>query len=183
MNTGLITLTADELLSRYKLLGFYEPMLDSAAVELSPGVDLDRLLMMQIDAWYARQFHEAPKEILPVSEIAPLLTPERLPDGAAGVMLPEGTVRVISVMMDGWKRYAEIVSDPASPRARAQTNRYSRGGCSNPVAVATPDGRMTLYTPPPDKLALTSVKAIVMPESGTYLFTPALLATLPNQPL
>lgn len=178
--TNLITLTPSEFLERWKLLNLYEPMPADAEIEYATGLDLDRLLMMQAEAWYVRQFSESPREILPVSEIASILTPERLPDGAARVRLPERTIAVVSVEMEGWHRPALIVDDDDSPIARSQSNPFSRGGIHRPVAVVHKDASLTLFTPPMDKLSILSLKAILRPEKGVYLFTPELLSTLPS---
>lgn len=179
MSQPVITLSADEMLQRWKLLGLYEPLLDGASVECSPGVDLDNLIMMQIDNWYARQLSTAPLEILPLTDIADTLTPVRLPDGAAGVSLPPSTITVASVMMEGWQQPATIITNPDSPRARAQSNPFCRGRYANPVAILFPDLTLKLYTPPPGPMSLISLKTVAMPPKGTYTLTPAMLSQMP----
>lgn len=181
MNSDLITLTARQFLERWKLLAHYEPLPAGVEIEYSTGLDLDTLLMMQADAWYASRFSEAPREILPVSEIAPSLTPVRLPDGAARIALPDGIIDLVSVMVDGWYHPASIIRDPDSAVARAQCNPFCRAGSHHPVALYSRSGRsLTLFTPPPGNISLTSVRAILRPEKGVYLFTPELLATIPS---
>lgn len=180
MNQPLISISAAQMLEIWKQTGLYEPLSADIETDYMSGIDLDTLLMHRIDAWYGRLFEEMPRELLPATEIAPSLLPERLPCGAVRVRLPERTVGVCSAMVDGWHRPAIIVDDPDSPRARAQLNRFSRGSTQVPVAVVSPDRTMTLYTPPPGNVALTSVKAIVMPEKGTFILTPAMFSRIPQ---
>jgi len=177
MNQRIYTLTAEEMLGRWKLAGLYEPLLADATVECSDGMDLDRLLRLKIDSWYVRQLMEAPLESLPLTEIAGQLTLAMQPDGSARVSLPEGTLRVASAMMKGWLRPAAIITSQDSPEALAQSNPFSRGGSARPVAVINSDGSMNLYTPPPGaQPQLLSVKAVCLPEKGTYWMTDAMMA-------
>ncbi len=177
MNRRTYTLTADEMLERWKLAGLYEPLLTDASISCSDGMDLDRLLQLKIDSWYARQLMDAPLESLPLTEIADQLTLAMLPDGAARVSLPEGTLRVASAMMEGWMRPAAIIADPESPQALAQANPFCRGGAARPIAVINRDGSMNLYTPPPRvQPRLLSVRAVCLPEKGIYRVTDAMMA-------
>lgn len=181
MGLTVFTLSADEMLRLWKQTAMYEtPRLD-CSVERTDGIDLDAMLAARIDAWYARLLLEAPANALPLSEIAPMLTPVTLPCGAAEVSLPEGTVRVVSVMMDGWTRPAAVTADPLSPIALRQLNPFGRSGCAAPVAVVYPDSRMMLYSPPAGiKPSLSSVTAVIKPADGSYLMTDALLSFIPD---
>lgn len=181
MGLTTFTLTSAEMLRLWKETAMYEtPRLD-CAVERTDGIDLDQMLSRRIDAWYARQLLEAPADILPLSEIAPRLTPVRLPCGAAEVGLPEETVRIVSVMMEGWGRPALVTADPASPLAVRQLNPFGRSGCAAPVAVVHPDSRMMLYSPPPAITPrLLSVTAVMRPADGSYILTDPLISLIPD---
>lgn len=178
MGLRIHTLSADEMLGLWKLATMYEPARLDCIINRTDGIDLDRLLRHRIEGWYARQLLDLPIEELPLTEIADRLTPARRPDGSAEVSLPEGTVRVAGVMMEGWHRPATVTSDPTSPLAQEQRNPYSRGGVAEPVAVVYRDGRMSLHTPPPGEMRLTSVTAVVRPEDGSFPLTDAMLSRM-----
>lgn len=180
MNQPLISLSATQMLGIWKQTSLYEPLSADIEVDYMGGTGLDAILTHRIEAWYGRLFEELPRELLPATEIAPDLSPERLHCGAVRVRLPDRTVAVCSAMVEGWHQPATIVDNPDSPRGRAQLNRFGRGSTSAPVAVVYPDLTMTLYTPPPGKVVITSVRAIVMPEKGTFILTPAMFSRIPQ---
>lgn len=176
MRPRFITISADEMLRRWKLLGLHEPLDCGAEVTVEDGTDLDSLLKLRIDAWYLRQLTEAPLEQLPLINITQQLTPVLLPCGAARVSLPKGTIRVASVLMDGWSQPAPIITDPLSAAARAQHNPFSRGTPDMPVAVLDNDRSLTLYTPPPGREPeLLYLTAVMQPPAGTYRLTASML--------
>lgn len=181
MGLKTFTLTSGEMLRLWKQTAMFEtPRLD-CAVERTDGIDLDEMLSRRIGAWYARLLLEASADILPLSEIASRLTPVRLPCGAAEVSLPEETVRIVSVMMEGWERPALVTADPTSPPARRQLNPFAASGCVAPVAVVHPGSRMLLYSPPPGlQPRLLSVTAVMRPADGTYILTDPLLSLIPD---
>lgn len=176
MRPRIFTLSADEMLRRWKLAGLYEPLDSGAEITVDDGLDLDSLLRLQIDSWYLRRLMEAPVESLPLINIASRLTPVSLPCGATRVSLPKGTIRVASVLMDGWSQPAAPITDPLSAAARAQSNPFSRGTSEMPVAVIHDNRTMTLYTPPhgiPPRLVY--VLAVMQPPPGTYRLTADML--------
>lgn len=181
MGLKSFTLTPAEMLRLWKQSVLYEPDRLDCAIVRTDGIDRDAMLARQIDAWYAAQLLKAPASMLPLTETASRLTPVRLPCGAAEVSLPEGIVRVESVLMEGWQRPAIVTADPQSVLARRQLSPFSRGGCCAPVAVIHPDRRMLLYTPPAaTPPQLISVMAIEKPADGSYILTDALLSLLPD---
>lgn len=171
MGQRVTTLTAAQMLERWKLAGLYEPLHTDCEIECSEGIDLDALLMLRINAWYARIMATAPLADLPLTELAPQLTLSLAPDGAGRVMLPAGTLRVASVMMEGWRQPATVTADTSSPLALAQSGRFSRAGTAAPVAVQHPDSSLMLYTPVSPSARLLSVTAVIMPPEGTYVLT------------
>lgn len=173
-------MSADEMLGFWKLATMYEPARLDCVIGRTDGIDLDRLLRHRIEGWYVRQLLELPAHELPLTEIAHLLTPVRRADGSAEVILPEGTVRVAGVEMDGWHRPATVTSDPASPLAQEQRNPFSRGDKADPVAVVYPDGRMSLHTPPPGAMQLLSVAAVVRADDGSFQLTDAMMSRIPE---
>lgn len=178
MGLRIHTLSSEEMLSLWKLATMHEPARLDCVIERTDGIDLDLLLRHRIEGWYARQLLDLPIEELPLTEIAHRLTPVRRADGSAEVSLPEGTMRVAGVMMEGWHRAATVTANPESALAQEQRNPYSRGGAAEPVAIVYRDGRMSLHTPPPGEMRLTSVTAVVRPEDGSFQLTDAMLSRL-----
>ncbi len=176
MGHRVITLSAGQLIARRKLSGLFEPLHGDAAITCCDGIDLDGLLQQQIDAWYARVLLTAPLDMLPLTDIAPQTPVSLTADGAGMAVLPEGTLRVASVTMEGWLRPAAVITDASSAVALAQTNPFARGSAAAPVAVMHPDGRLMLYTPPRGVARLSSLMAVVQPPEGTYLLTEAMFS-------
>ncbi len=173
----VVTLTAEQMLSRWKLSRYFEPLRSDCLITRTDGIDLDRLLMQEIDAWYITQLHSLPIEHLPLTDITARLSPIRTDDGAAMVALPDDVLRIASVMVDGWLRPPQIITDMSTPMAMAQSSPMARGGCAAPVVVVT-QRRMMLYTPPPGDISLSSVSAVVLPHDNTYYLTPTLLSDI-----
>lgn len=176
MERGIIVYDTQRMLDAWRLRQGVEPLSESVA-ERHDGYGLDRLMLAQADAWYAEAMAEMPTEALPVTDISDLLTMTLLADGTGVAALPEGCVRVVSVMMTGWEREA-VIAMPGSEAAADQLSPYTRGRTARPVAVVT-HGTLRLYTPPAPGSALR-VKAVVMPAEGTYHLTERMLAAMPT---
>ena len=177
-------LTASEMLSLWKLLAGYEPVISgsSASVEASDGLDIDALLMRRIEGWYADQLLTAPTDALPVYDIADdvsSLTPVPS-DGSVLVGIPEGTIRICSVMMVGWQRPAPILPDRLSSLAVAQRNPFSRATSAAPVAIRDSVDALSLYPAPPGQPELKSLLAVIQPRDGIFLMTDALIDRIPR---
>lgn len=171
-----ITLTADSMLELWKTAKGFEPLRTDCTVSRSDGPDLDRILTLQMRAWYVGLLNTAPFSDLPLTDIGPRLTfSERCP-GSYSARLPDGCLRVASADCDSWERPALIVTDPASPDAAAQSNPFARSGRARPVAVVG-DGLLTVQ-PPPDG-GKTRIMAVMLPDSDDiYHLTPQMLASL-----
>ncbi|MBD5351120.1 MAG: hypothetical protein HDR89_09620 [Bacteroides sp.] len=177
------TMSASEMLDLWKLLGGYESLNVGVKVTnlADEGVDLDRLLMRRIEGWYATQLLTAPAEVLPVYDIADDVDIYPAPaDGSATVVLPEGTVRLFSVMMAGWQRPAIIINDRRHPLALAQSNPFTRATASAPLAIHDPSGVLSLYPATPGEPTLLSLPAIIQPRRDIYLMTDALVDRIPR---
>ncbi len=164
----IITLTHSEMLAQWKLRRVLEPLRDDCAAVRRDGIDLDRLLALEMRDWYLQLLDTAPAELTGVTDIAADVDVVMQPDGSGVVALPEGCRRVVAVTMKGWRRGATVVTDPDSPLAMLQTCRHSRGGTVMPVAVV--DGSvLRLYTPPDgDAAEITELKCVMEPPEGVY---------------
>lgn len=178
----LITLSREEMLERWKLMRRMEPLRSDCSVTRTDGIDLDRELAMEMQAWYVKALLDEPADRLPLTELSGEVTVTRAPCGAGMVSLPAGCVRVVSVMLRGWHVPARVVTDLQSAQALAQLSPWARGGCVAPVAVVHPD-RLMLYTPPDGDIVLESLLAVTFSEDDdVYRLTPHLLSmiTPPN---
>lgn len=141
-------LTREEMLEKWRLVRHFEPLRSDATVVRSDGIDLDRLLELEIESWYERRLRELAVEDLPQTDVTSSVEMTVESDGSGSVRLPADVVRVAEVMVDGWSREAKVIEDEECAEALDQSNRYTRGGSINPVAVVGRCGVLRLYTPP-----------------------------------
>ena len=140
------------------------------SVTASSGYDMESIIKARMRDWYSRLVAAADPAMLAPVEIGDRLTLTIADDGTGIVNLPEETVKVLAVEMEGWRRAATVTADPLSRIALRQRSPYSRGCPESPVAVI--DGsKMKLYTPAPGAASL-SVKPDI------YHIDSAALATI-----
>lgn len=174
----LITLSSDELLERWKLGHYYEPLRTDCQLTVTMGIDLDALLKLRMRERYISLLLSEPNPELPVTDLTPDLTLTRAPDGAGLVSRPADCLRVVLVKCQGWMKPARILTDPDSAEARAQASPMAHGGCYDPVAIVFDDS-ILLYTPPADsEPRLEKLLAVTLPPDDTYVLTPYLLTRL-----
>ncbi len=171
--------TTEELLSEWSLRKGFEPLRNDCQVTRTDGIDLRRLMVRDMHAWYMDLLHTAPPRLLPVSDLAATVPVSAGADGSATIHLPANVVRVVEVRLAGWQRSGAIVTDMTSAEAVAQTNPYSRAGCCAPVVLV--DGAvLRLYSPPADgTLRLESLLCIELPAEGLYRLNPEALGLIP----
>lgn len=180
-----VTLTHEEMLAQWKLRRALLPLRLDCEVTRRDTVDVDRLAALEMRDWYLRLLDTAPVELTGVTDLAGEVAVTAVDDGTATVVLPPGCRRVVSVEMEGWERPATVVADPASPVARLQTSRYSRGGAARPVAVVEGD-TLRLYTPVNASARLVSLKCVTEPADGSYRMDEralSLITPYPSTPL
>lgn len=170
-----ITLDTAAMLALWKRAHGYEPSRTDSTVTRVDGPDIDSLLTLEMRQWYIKALMELPPHMLPLSDIASLVTPVASPLGAASVTLPEGCLRVISVSMSHWHRPVAAFHSPDSTEALAQANIYARGGNCRPIAVLD-QSTLTLI---PDGGEVTRLLCVMTPnDDSTFILTPAMLSTL-----
>lgn len=168
-------LTEAQLLQEWRLRYLPQPVNAGCSVTASSGYDMESIIKARMRDWYSRLVTAADPAMLAPVEIGDRLTLTIADDGTGIVNLPEETVKVLAVEMEGWRRAATVTADPLSRIALRQRSPYSRGCPESPVAVI--DGsKMRLYTPAPGAASL-SVKAII-DEPDIYHIDSAALATI-----
>lgn len=166
-----------EMLEFWQLVTGYQPLRSDCIIAREDGFDFTSLLEEELKAAYLECLMELPANSAPATDIAAQLTPVPNLSGGAGVSLPASCVRVLGVMMEGWSREAELVTDSLSCRAVAQLNPYSRAGVERPVVILC-NGVMEIY-PMVEGASFRSVSAVMLPDmSQEYYVTPALMARL-----
>ncbi len=174
----VFTLTPAEMLSLWRSRRLYEPLAaGGSVVNRSDSPAVERRLMSLIRSAYARAVEEAKPADLPLAEIAPQLSIEVDAGGVGRALLPEGVIRVESLICDAWLAPARIVDPTDTATVARQSNPYCRGGRAEPVAIVLPD-RMLLYSfRAGEKPAVTSCKAAGMPgPDDDFIFTSTLLS-------
>lgn len=174
----VFTLTPAEMLSLWRSRRLYEPLAAGGAVVSRTDFPApERRLMSLIRSAYAGAVEEAKPADLPLTEIAPQLSIEVNAVGMGTVSLPEGVIRVESVICDAWLAPARIVDPTDTVTVARQANPYCRGGKAEPVAIVLPD-RMLLYSfGAGDEPAVTSCMAVRLPgPDDDFLFTSTLLS-------
>lgn len=166
-----LTLTKAQMLAQWKQRRWLEPLRTDCRIRRSDGADLDAYAEMEMRQWYLDLLWNGPVELLAVTDLTLSATVRRAQEGRLVIDLPATEVRVVKVRVTGWQRDAEITSDPCSPLALRQSNRYARGGVEHPVAVHS-GRRLELFSADSTK-AIPGVEALWIiadpgPESYTF---------------
>ena len=168
-----LTMTAPQLLHEWRLRSFPENVAADYTLNRVDGIDTDEIMTALMEDWYRNLLHSAYIHLLNPVEIAPDCSLKKLSDRHGMITLPEGTLRLTEIVMDGWTGSPTIITDRSSRMARLQQSPYTSGSPLSPVAVV--DGlRVDIYPPAGN---LISVKAIVdIP--GVYALDSAAFATI-----
>lgn len=160
-----------EMVAQWKRRTWLEPLRTDCIISRSDGINLDEYAEIEMRKWYLKLLHEAPLEMLSVSDLTLTSTVKRSSAGQIYVDLPDGVIRLVRVRLSGWERDAEIVTDSSSRLALRQSNPFSRGGVSMPVAVVS-GKRLELFSAESSRVVpgLECLWAIVDPGPDTYRF-------------
>lgn len=169
-------LTRAQLLREWQLRHLPVAELAGCSVTQAGGIDAEPLMLARMRDWYSTLLAEGPDELLAPVDITSRVSLAANADGSATMTLPGGTVRLLTVDMEGWSRPAVITYSPLSALARRQRSPLTRGCPADPVAVV--DGlKVTLYAPVSGG-SLRSVTAIVDDDDDAFHLDSAALATI-----
>lgn len=134
-----VSLTKAEMLERRRLASGLEPLRADCTVELTAGIDVDRVLEAQLRRRYLDLLDTGERrKISPenVAELTELRVPET--DLSGGVLLraPESCRRMLELRLEGWTRSADVL--PATEAARMisrQLNPFTAATAEHPAAV------------------------------------------------
>lgn len=160
-----LLLTKAQLLKEWRLRSFPEPDGCGCTVVQTGGADLKAYLEARMDDWYRALLADAPVEMLAPVDIADRAATALMADGTARIGLPEETVRVVSLTLDGLGRVT-TVHDPAGASAICMRHRhrinYRGAGRVEAVAVVR-EGAVDVYPSEPFSVVsrIVSLMAVV----------------------
>lgn len=173
----IIELNSAEMTALWKRRTGYEAPRTDCIIDCGEGYDIDGMVLEHARSWYRKALRDTPSQSLPLIDISARLAPAASPSGAAVARLPQGCIRVVEVMAEGWERPALVVTDMNSAEAVAQSNPFARSGTSRPVAIVS-GGCMSVYSPVA-KLSNLTVWAVMEPVEGSFLLTRDMIASMP----
>lgn len=168
-----LLLTESQLLHEWQLRFFPENTAADYTMERVDGIDAENILKARMEDWYRQLLHNGRMDMLNPIEIADKCRVTASSEGNGYVTLPEGTLRIAEIEMEGWKGAPVITCDPNSRTARLQKSPYTQGTAESPVAVVS-GNRIDLYPAAGSLLKLTAVMDI----PGVYALDSAALATI-----
>lgn len=171
-NATMLRYTKAAMLEEWKIRTGYFTTRRGCDIVRDDGVDLDSLLQAEIDSRYESLLAGAPAEMVPVMDITDDC--EVLVDSSLGVTIvfPPDCVRVVELMLPGWKRSVTEFAPPSGNVAAMQRNEWLRAGTENPVCIA---GHRSLYACSAVSAAdykPAKLLAVCRPEEGIYVFAP-----------
>lgn len=191
--------TEAEMLSLYKRrLGLYESR-TGGVVSRQDGSHVDEYLLTELRGWYSSMLRSTNAELLPVEDVVNEI-PSKLyvDESTAEVCLPTRGIRLVGIKLPAWRQEITTFYQPDSDMAMMQRNKYLRAGISHPVVVVDA-GKAIIYGVERPKLNLDddayptvaslptllrepieveSLKMVVEPADGEYLFDDSLLLTI-----
>jgi len=168
-----LLLSESQLLHEWQLRFFPENTASDYTLERIDGIDAENILKARMEDWYRQLLHNGTMDMLNPIEIADKCMVTDASEGNGYVTLPEGTLRITGIEMDGWNGAAVITHDRNSRIAALQQSPYTRGTIESPVAVVS-GNRIDLYPAAGKLLSLTAVVDI----PGVYALDSAALATI-----
>ena len=172
-NAAMLRYTEKEMLEEWKLrTGFFRTRTGCELVR-DDGVDIDKVLQSEIDSRYERLLAAAPLELVPVMDVADDCTVTVDSDLAVTIVLPEDCVRVVELMLPGWRRSVTEFVPEAGDKARMQGNEWLRGGVEEPVCVAGHRCIRAYSAATVGDIVPVKMLVVCRPVAGTYLFAPA----------
>lgn len=168
-----LILSESQLLHEWQLRFFPENTAADYTMERIDGIDAENILKARMEDWHRQLLHNGRMDMLNPIEIADKCRVTASPEGNGYVTLPEGTLRVAGIEMEGWSGAAVITADLTGRIARLQQSPYTQGTAESPVAVVS-GNRIDLYPAAGKLLSLTAVVDV----PGVYALDSAALATI-----
>lgn len=172
-DTMKLLLTESQLLHEWQLRFFPENTAADYTLERVDGIDAEAILKARMEDWYRNLLHYGELNLLNPTDISGKCNVTAREDGSGYIVLPEGTLRITGIEMEGWRGAPVITCDLNSRTSRLQKSPYTRGTAESPVAVVS-GNRIDLYPAAGKLLTLTAVVDV----PGVYALDSAALATI-----
>ena len=128
-------ISVNDLVERVKINMEELTDVSNASVKLEVGIDVEQYIRAKLPDALLSVWASTPVELLPQTDCASSLQPERQPDGSGRVVLPSDVWRMTEFCMEGWRQPVTSFIDHTSPAYELQFNLYTRGGVATPVCV------------------------------------------------
>lgn len=176
-----ITFTKAQMLERRRLVGGLEPLRTDCSVSEADGIDIDRILEIELRNWYLDLLDNGPLSMLALTDMASassITSGSGTFAGATIVKPPESCRRAVSIFLQGWAEPATVLPQEEAGRCfTLQRNPYTSASKARPMAVRLSDGNIATW---PAAGTLISLLAAADTGPESYVFDESALATLPK---
>lgn len=127
------------MLQRRRLASGLEPLRDDCTIELTDGIDVDRVLEAQLRRRYLDLLDSGERRKISPEDVSAMTAITAMSgNDPGGVLLepPENCRRPLDVKLEGWSRAVEILPETEAGRVLSlQLNPYTAATAAHPVAV------------------------------------------------
>ena len=173
-------LTPSEMLNLWKKELRLEPVVRDCALERDDGIDIDALLQLHIQQWYAQLLATAPIEWLPVEDVKTDVSLTTDDNGVVTATVPPQCVRPVEWKLTAWHRPVTQFLTPDSHEAQVALDPYTGAGPCRPAAIDHGNHLRLVSVPAGTQPTLKIARCVVRPADGTFAFHHAALATIPH---
>lgn len=173
-------LTPSEMLALWKKELRLEPVVRDCNIERSDGIDIDAMLTLHIQQWYAHLLTTAPVEWLPIEDVKAHVTLTADDNGVVTATVPAQYVRPIEWQLTAWLRPVTQFLTPDSHEAQVALDPFTQAGINRPAAIDHGNRLLLISVPAGTLPTLATARCVVRPTDGTFTFHHAALATIPH---
>ena len=149
-----VSLTKAEMLERRRMASGLEPLRDDCTVELTAGIDVDRVLEGQLRWRYLDLLDNGERRKISAEDVSDMTALSTVTDSSVGGVLltpPDNCRRALDVRLEGWVRPVEILPVQEAGRVMSrQLNPFTAATADCPAAVVIAERRGTR---PPEIMA------------------------------
>ena len=175
-------LTDQQMLTLWRRACRLESARSDCSIDEYDGYNITAAMMMDMRLWYLNLLDTAELRHLVLTDITAKLKIKQAADGVWCFSLPTDTRRLVSIHVEGCAHTIVVINaDDAQRLITLNSNRYSRSGMTNPVAILR--GReVTLYCNTADGNAptISSTQAVEDPGDEYYDLNESALSLIPK---
>ncbi len=179
-SSQFLKLDEQHMLNLWKTIMHFEPTRLDCVIERKDGIDIDALLTIHINQWYAHLLETAPVQWLPVVDVKTQVALSIDKEGVVTATIPQQCVRPIEWQLNGWQQSVTSFLQPDSHEAANQHCMWTRGNSHTPAAIDCGDTLKLFSGKAGNTPTLLKARCVVRPGNGLYQFHAVALATIPN---